>query len=273
MLLMVATKKRLDRDLIEHARDQLDKIARRHVKAGKGPETAARLAIRETQLLFPHGWRLAVQGDDGDDHVEVWEVEHKFPSPIASIEAPRGRSHATKRWSHKDIAKRYRVDEDIVRRIYAAIQEAKKQGLYGGHTVDLIERRIGRRPMGGEYTVSTLAHEHLGHKPPSGYGGPKPRGSAVPPPRAEYNDPKIENAGRMAASAERVITDVQRRKDPWADWSARDRQLLREAADDLDVAADLYEKAGANIRAGTLHERARHARNGDASKLAAYVPV
>jgi len=41
----------------------------------------------------------------------------------------------------------------------------------------------------------------------------------------------------------------------------------------LDVAADLYEEAGVNIRAGSLHERARHARSGDDAKLAAYESV
>jgi hypothetical protein len=268
---MVATKKRLDRDLVEHARDKLAKIAARYVKAGESPAEAARLAIRETQALFPHGWRLAVQGDDRDEHVEVWEVEHKFSVPIASIWSRT--SHATKRWIHKDVAQSLRVPEDVVRRIYTAIQTAKKQGLYGGHTVDLIERSLGRRLMGNEYTVSTRAHEHLQHKPPSGYGGPKPRGSASEPPRARASDQRIIEADRMAARANRSIYDVRRRKDPWSDWSAKDRQLLREAADELDVAADLYEGAGSNIRAGSLHERAQHARNGDDAKLAAYESV
>jgi hypothetical protein len=158
-----------------------------------------------------------------------------------------------------------------VRRIYVAIQTAKRQGLHGGHTVDLIARCLGRRLMGNEYTVSALAHEHLGHKPPSGYGGPKPRGSASAPPRARYDDPKIVEAARLVALAERIIYDVRRRKDPWTAWTTKDRELLREAADELDVAADLYEVAGSNIRAGSLHERAKHAREGDDAKLAAYV--
>lgn len=272
---MGVTKKRLDQDLVEHARDQLAKVAARYVKTGSSPAAAAQRAIRETQALFPHDWRLAVQGDEGDDRVEVWEVEHKLSSPIASIarRASGRTSHATKRWNHGDVARAQGVPEDVVRRIYAAIQTAKKQGLYGGHTVDLVERRLGRRLMGGEYTVSAQAHEHLGHKPPSGYGGPKPRGSAKAPPRARFDDPRIEEASRLAARAERIIHEVRRQKDPWRAWSTKDRELLRQAADELDVAADLYEVASANIRAGSLHERARNARNGDDAKLAAYESV
>lgn len=266
-------KKRLDRDLIEHARDQLAKVARQYVASGTPPAAAAQRAIRETLALFPHGWRLAVQGDGDDDRVEVWEVEHKYPSPIAAVERRLARArHATKRWNHKDVARAHDVSEEMVRRIYAAIRLAKKQGLYGGHTVDLVERAVGRRLMGGEYAVSTKAHEHLQHKPPSGYGGPTPRGAAAEPSRARYDDKRVEEADRIAANSERAIQDVRRRKDPFSDWSTRDRQQLRDAADELDVAADLYEVAGANIRAGTLHERARAARAGDSAKLAAYVP-
>jgi hypothetical protein len=80
------TEQRLDRDLIEHARSQLGAAARRRVREGMGPASAARAAIRETQALFPHDWRLGVQGDDSEEAVEVWEVEHKFPQPIARIE-------------------------------------------------------------------------------------------------------------------------------------------------------------------------------------------
>jgi len=75
----------LDQDLIEHACSQLAKAARRHVNAGMGPARAARAAIRETKALFPLDWQLAVQGDDSDDEVEVWEVEHKRSTPCASV--------------------------------------------------------------------------------------------------------------------------------------------------------------------------------------------
>lgn len=162
----MTTKKHFAKDLIEHACAQLVKRARQHVKTGVRPATAARLAIRETQTLFPYDWRLAVQGDDADDHVEVWEAAHKRSSPIASISVGV-RSHSTKRkrWNHGDVARAHGTSEDVVRRIYAAVQTAKKQGLYGGHTADLIERQLGRRLMGREYTVSALAHEHLQHKP------------------------------------------------------------------------------------------------------------
>lgn len=81
------TTRELDRDLIEHARDQLSAIARRHVRAGMGPESAARAAIRETQALFPPDWRLGVQGSDDEESVEVWEVEHKYGSAIATVQA------------------------------------------------------------------------------------------------------------------------------------------------------------------------------------------
>ncbi len=77
--------KTLTRDLAAHASEQLGKAARRHVRSGLGPASAAQAAIRETQVLFPFDWRLGVQGDDSDEFVEVWEVEHKYGSPIALI--------------------------------------------------------------------------------------------------------------------------------------------------------------------------------------------
>jgi hypothetical protein len=75
----------LDRNLVEHAREQLGAAARRHVRGGMGPASAARVAIRETQALFPPGWRLGVRGDDDEEFVEVWEVEHKYAAPIATV--------------------------------------------------------------------------------------------------------------------------------------------------------------------------------------------
>lgn len=76
---------RLDQDLIDHACGQLGKIARQRVREGMAPASAARAAIRETKALFPHDWRLAVQGDDSEDSVEVWEVEHKRIEPCARV--------------------------------------------------------------------------------------------------------------------------------------------------------------------------------------------
>ena len=181
-------------------------------------------------------------------------------------------SSAMGRWNHRSVARRLDVPEDIVRRIYAAVQTAKRQGLYGGHMADLSERSVGRKLVGNEYTVYARAKEHLGYDPPGGYGGPQPKGSAKAPPRVRYDDPKIAQASRMVASAESIIKGVLSR---WKFVSAgrdesKDRELLRQAADELDVAADLYEEAGANIRAGTLHERARHARRGDYKLLGSY---
>jgi hypothetical protein len=181
----------------------------------------------------------------------------------------------TGRWVHRAVAKSLGVPEDIVRRIYAAVQTAKRQGLYGGHMADLSERSVGRKLVGAEYTVYARAKEHLGYDPPGGYGGPKPTGSAKEPPRAKYGDPKIESASQIVGSAEVTIKNVLgRRKHPSFGWDesndTQDRALLRQAADELDVAADLYEEAGAGVRAGTLHERARHARRGAYRLLAAY---
>lgn len=82
--------KKLDRDLIEHAGEKLAAIAKKLVRAGMGPAEAARKAIRQTQALFPHDWRLGVQGDDADDFVEVWEVEHKYPDPVARVDRGAG---------------------------------------------------------------------------------------------------------------------------------------------------------------------------------------
>lgn len=78
-------KAQRDRELIEYARTQLDATARRHVRRGMGPASAARAAIRETQVLFPTDWRFGVQGNDNEEFVEVWEIEHKYPQPIATI--------------------------------------------------------------------------------------------------------------------------------------------------------------------------------------------
>lgn len=79
------TTKRLDQDLIDHACSQLGKAARKHVREGMAPASAASTAIRETKALFPIDWRLGVQGDDTADEVEVWEVEHKRSIPCARI--------------------------------------------------------------------------------------------------------------------------------------------------------------------------------------------
>lgn len=186
------------------------------------------------------------------------------------------RHHATiGRWVHKTIGQRHSVPEDVVRRIYAAVQTAKRQSLYGGHMADLIERSVGRKLIGYEYNVAARAQEHLSYDPPGGYGGPAPKGSAKPPPRAKYDDPTIETASRFVARADTIIKDVlRRRRHPTFGWDtsndAKDRELLQQAAEELDVAADLYEGAGAGVRGGTLHERAKLARRGDYRALEAY---
>jgi hypothetical protein len=176
----------------------------------------------------------------------------------------------SKRWSNKDVARKFGIPEDVVRRIYGAVQIARKQGLYGGHTADLIERGVGRKLVGNEYSVAALAKDHLGHAPPPGYGGPAPTGSAKAPPRAT-DQKKLDEAGRMVSGADAIIRDITKRRE--RQWSPLDRtetERLKDAADILDVAADLYEEAGAKIRAGTLHERAKLARRHDFEMLAIY---
>jgi hypothetical protein len=79
------TSRTLAADLLDHACGQLAKAARRHVREGMGPASAASAAIRETRALFPPDWRIGVQGDDSEDAVEVWEVEHKRSIPCARI--------------------------------------------------------------------------------------------------------------------------------------------------------------------------------------------
>jgi len=216
------------------------------------------------------------------------EIAEALARPLKTFQDPRSSrkvghasvGHSTKklesstsgRWIHRAVARSHDVPEDVVRRIYGAVQIAKRQGLHGGYAVDLIERSVGRKLVGHEYTVASRAKEHLSYDPPSGYGGPKPTGSAKEPPRAKYGE-KVEGASQMASRADRIIKDVLRRREQWSrgGWDEKkDRDLLRQAADELDVAADLYEEAGANIRAGTLHERARQARHGDYDLLAAY---
>jgi hypothetical protein len=194
------------------------------------------------------------------------------------LSKPSRRHHTTKktgRWLHGTVARRLNVPEDVVRRIYAAIQTAKRQELHGGYMVDFIERNVGRKLVGNEYDVAARAKEHLGYDPPGGYGGPQPKGSAKVPPRPRYDEPKIESASELAASANKIIKGVlNRRRHPTFGWDesndSKDRELHRQAADELDVAADLYEEAGTSIRAGTLRERAKHARRGDYRLLEAY---
>ena len=175
------------------------------------------------------------------------------------------------RWIHRTVAQNYNVPEDVVRRIYTAVQLAKKQGLHGGHYVDLVERSVGRKLMGNEYTISKNAKQHLGYDPPGGYqGSPEPKGAAKVPPRAEYNPRALQVASRADRAIELVL---QRRKTRYG-WDtsneAEDRALLREAADELEVAADLYEGSGSSVTAGTLRERARLAREGVYTKLEQY---
>jgi hypothetical protein len=81
----MTTARQLDKDLVDHACSQLAKVARKRVREGMGPASAASAAIRETKALFPPDWRLAVQGDDSEETVEVWEVEHKRTFPCASV--------------------------------------------------------------------------------------------------------------------------------------------------------------------------------------------
>lgn len=170
------------------------------------------------------------------------------------------------RWVHKDVARRYYVPEDVVRRIYATVQTAKKQGLYGGDYADCVERNVGRKLVGNEYTVSAKAKEHLSYDPPGGYhGGPKARGRCKPPPRWSADDPKARSASEIASSANAVIKTCANDRG-----IRKDRELVRHAADELDVAADLYEEAGAKVRAGTLRMRAEIARDGDYDLLKHY---
>ena len=181
------------------------------------------------------------------------------------------RHHATVgRWIHRAVAGHHDVPEDVVRRIYAAVQTAKRQGLHGGYLADLVERSVGRRLVGAEYNVNARAKEHLNYDPPGGYQGPRPKGSAKEPPRVKYDDLKVRTAAPIVSSAERTIKAVLGRiaHSGWDE--AKDRELLRQAADELDVAADLMEEAGARVRAGTLRERAKHARQGHYKLLAAY---
>ena len=200
----------------------------------------------------------------------------------ALARAERNRAHATAkvsptggRWIHRTVATSHGVPEDAVRQIYAAVQTAKKQGLHGGYLADLIERRVGRRLAAGEYVVASKAREHLGYDPPGGYGGPKPTGSEREFPRARADDPKIERASRLVAQAGGVIKEVlNRRRHRTFGWDesndSNDRALLRQVADELDVAADLYEGGGSHVHAGTLRKRATYARQGNYKMLDAY---
>jgi len=179
-----------------------------------------------------------------------------------------------RRWVHKDVARRYFVPEAVVRRIYAAVQTAKKQGLHGGHYADCVERHVGRKLVGNEFSVSAEAKEHLGYSPPGGYSGsPEPKGICKSPPRWSADHPKARTASEIASTANAVIklaiqSESNRpyggRLDP------KDRDLVLHAADELDVAADLYEEARAKVRAGTLRERAEIARRGNYMMLAHY---
>jgi hypothetical protein len=176
-----------------------------------------------------------------------------------------------KRWVHRTVAREFDVPEDVVRRIYAAVQTAKKQELRGGYAVDLIERMVGRRLINGEYAVAKRAKAHLQYSPESGYGGPEPRGEAAEPMRA-HDEKMVLKARQLADRAEGTITTVMKRL-ATSDWDSRkDPALLQQAAGELDAAADAFEEAGPrfNVRAGTLRKRADLARHGHYRKLLTY---
>jgi len=189
-------------------------------------------------------------------------------TPIGQL---RAQLRATKRWIHKDIARRRGVPEDVVRKIYAAVQIAKRQELHGGYTVDLIERSVGRILNIYEHSVAYLAREHLGYScPPRGYGGPEPRGAAKEPPRVTDHE-KLAAAGRLAARGAAIIRDVLNRRNK----SIKARKpsfsvLLKKAAELLDDAANACAQAGSMIRTGTFRERAKYARHGDFRMLEIY---
>jgi hypothetical protein len=176
-----------------------------------------------------------------------------------------------KRWVHRTVAREFDVPEDVVRRIYAAVQTAKKQELRGGYAVDLVERMVGRRLINGEYAVEKRAREHLQYNPEGGYGGPEPRGEAAEPMRA-HDEKMVLKARQLAERAERTIATVMKRL-ATSDWDSRkDPALLQQAAGELDAAADAFEEAGPrfNVRAGTLRKRADLARRGHYRKLLTY---
>lgn len=187
----------------------------------------------------------------------------------AQLDREIATSIGKKRWNNRTVAQSHRVPEDVVRRIYSAVQLAKRQGLHAGYMVDLVEREVGRKLRGAEYTVAKLAKEHLGYALPSGYGGPVPKGAAAVPPRAPATS-KTQDAGELAATGERLIKDVLKRTNAGMISDPSAQRDLNLAADELEVAADLYEEAGSKIRAGTLRERARLARSGDQGWLAVY---
>lgn len=176
-----------------------------------------------------------------------------------------------KRWVHRTVAQEFDVPEDVVRRIYAAVQAAKKQGLRGGYAVDLVERMVGRRLIGDEYGVEKRARQHLQYDPETGYGGPEPRGESAEPMRA-HDEKMVLTARQLADRAERTIKTVMDRL-ATSSWDERkDPALLQQAAGELDAAADAFEEAGPrfNVRAGTLRKRAELARSGHYRKLLTY---
>ncbi len=183
------------------------------------------------------------------------------------------------RWIHKDVARQYDVPENVVRTIYAAVQTAKKQGMYGGQYADFVEREVGRKLRGNEYTVSAAAKQHLNYDPPGGRNYDlKLRGRAKEPARASYNDSQILQAEPILGAANRIIKDVlDRNEHPRfqghynsTEVTRGDREALETAALELEVAADLYEGAGAKVRAGTIRERAKLARRVELNALSKY---
>lgn len=158
------------------------------------------------------------------------------------------------------MAKTYGVPETIVRRLYEAVQISKKQGLYGGHSADFIERHLGRRLRGSEFSVLARAKKHLLYDPPGGYEGPKPRGPAAEPTRwfderlMKHTDALV---ARACANIKRVTSARGWKEDRY--YTPEGKALLAAAAEDLYMAAEAAEQGGRRIRAGTLRERARAA--------------
>lgn len=199
---------------------------------------------------------------------------------------------AIKRWANAELAKRHNVDAAVAKKISDAVKSAKKQGLQGGETVDAIERAIGRRLHAGEYSVADAAKKHHEHDPPGGYSGPRAKDAPDP---QKVDEKKRDQAQRSAQMASNKIVSVAHglqmridkregsvRGEAYAGLSTAEkaeyrrsgeltdgeRAKLREAVDDLEVAADAFEEAGPrfHVLAGTLRKRAEFAARGASSR-------
>ncbi len=179
----------------------------------------------------------------------------------------------SKRWENAQMARKYGLTPQVTRTLFDAVKEAQTLGLHGGHYVDLVERRLGRRLYQNEFALVADAKRHLGYDPPGGYGGPKPHDIFD---RSKVVEKKAELASALEWSAmpkKNRVEDAHNARGGTYRLTEDEKKALSEVADTWEVAADAFEEAGMSIQAGTLRKRAELARAYDIAAVIRYNPA